>query len=172
MANKLEMTKKDLASLTGYTYRRLHDIDKELPDNAKLFILSGSDLQKCDARIFVQHWVDYCVDKYRGADAVDLDSIRATHEKIKTEKTRLEVDRLSGQLVSVQEVKRLWGDVARTVATNFLHLPSKVAPSLLMMDDAEQIAAIIDGEVRRILEDIANTPLPDSVVAAGDGDDE
>ena len=32
------LTKKELATIAGYTYRRLHDIDMGLPDGKKLFV--------------------------------------------------------------------------------------------------------------------------------------
>ena len=38
---------------------------------------------------------------------------------------------------------------------------SKVAPMLRMMDSVEVIASIIDGDIRKILNEIAETPLPD-----------
>ena len=32
------MTKKELAEVAGYSYRRLHDINPELPKDKKLFV--------------------------------------------------------------------------------------------------------------------------------------
>ena len=60
----------------------------------------------------------------------------------------------------MNDVKRLWAEVANAVVQNFLHLPGKIAPLLVMMDNAEMIAGIIDEEVRRVLENVAETPLP------------
>lgn len=152
------LTKKELATVAGYTYRRLHDIDMSLPEGKKLFVPSPDG--KYDLPTFVQHWVQYIVSREQ-SDADDLDAVKAKHEVVKTQKTALEVARLRGQLVDVQDMKRLWGDVANTVMHNFLHLPHKIAPLLKMMDSTEQIANIIDEEVRAILETIADTPLPD-----------
>lgn len=159
------MTKKDLATVAGYSYRRLHDIDSDLPANKKLFI--PVDGTKCDLPLFVQHWVDYNLAR-DATSGEDLDLVKAKHEVVKTQKTELEVARLRGQLVSVTEMKRLWADIANTVMHNFLHLSSKIAPQVRMMDNTEQIAYIIDEEVRVILEHIADTPLPDYI----EGEDE
>ena len=60
---------------------------------------------------------------------------------------------------------------------NFLHLPYKVAPSLHMVDSIEAIRDILDTEIRGVLENIADTPLPAYAVfdddgKGADGDDE
>ena len=153
----VEMTKKDLASLTGYTYRRIYDIDRDLPPDKKLFV--AGDGGKYDAAIFVQRWVDFKVNR-ETEDIEDLDAVKARHEAVKIEKTELEVARMRGALIDVQDVKRLWGDIANTVMQNMIHLASKIAPMLRMMDNTEVIANLIDTEVRKTLTDIANTPLP------------
>lgn len=153
----IEMTKKDLANIAGYTYRRVFDIDRDLPPEKKLFVAGEGG--KYDLAIFVQRWVDYNV--HRETDDIeDLDTVKARHEAVKIEKTELEVARMRGALIDVQDVKRLWGDIANSVMQNMIHLASKIAPTLRMMDNTEVIANLIDTEVRKILEDIANTPLP------------
>lgn len=153
----VEMTKKDLASLTGYTYRRIYDIDRDLPPDKKLFV--AGDGGKYDAAIFVQRWVDFKVNR-ETEDIEDLDAVKARHEAVKIEKTELEVARMRGAMIDVQDVKRLWGDIANTVMQNMIHLANKIAPMLRMMDNTEVIANLIDTEVRKTLTDIANTPLP------------
>ena len=152
------MTKKDLASLAGYTYRRLHEIDRDLPKDKKLFVECEGG--KYDPALFVQRWVEYNVSA-GSAGEDDLDAVKARHEAIKTQKTQLEVERMRGQLIDVQDVRRLWADVANTVTQNMIRLPSKLAPMLLMMDGQAQIERIIDEEIRKVLTEIAETPLPD-----------
>ena len=153
----VEMTKKELANIAGYTYRRLYDIDRDLPQEKKLFVPGEGG--KYDLALFVQRWVEYNVNNE--TDGIeDLDAVRARHEAVKIEKTELEVARMRGALIDVQDVKRLWGDIANTVMQNMIHLASKVAPMVRMMDNTEMIANVIDTEVRKTLTDIANTPLP------------
>lgn len=161
------MTKKELASIAGYTYRRLYDIDRDLPEGKKLFVAGEGG--KYDLAIFVQKWVEYNV-AHETPDSCDLDAVKAKHEIVKTQKTELEVARMRGQLVDVQDVRRLWGDVANTVMQNLIHLPSKLAPMLQMVESVELIRDIIDTEIRKVLEEIADTPLPD--YAAGNDEDE
>lgn len=161
------LTKKELATIAGYTYRRLHDIDMGLPDNGKLFVKGEGG--KYDLALFVQRWVQYNVDNETGDDQT-LDEVKARHEIVKTRKTELEVARLEGKLVDVYEIRKLWGGVANTVMQNMLRLPSKVSPRLVMLKDAEVIAGIIDAEMRDTLTQIADTPLPDE--AADTAEDE
>ncbi len=160
------MTKKELANIAGYTYRRLYDIDRDLPDGKKLF--EQGEGGKYDLAIFVQRWVEYNVQHNADSDIYDLEEVKAKHEVIKAEKTQLEVDKMRGQLIDVQDVRRLWGDIANTVMQNMIHLPSKIAPMLQMVDNVEVIASVIDGEIRKILNDIAETPLPDYAADTAD----
>ena len=153
------MTKKKLATIAGYTYRRLYDIDRDLPEGKKLFV-KGED-GKYDLAIFVQKWVEYNIASEAPDDWEDLDAVKAKHEIVKTQKTELEVARMRGQMIDVNDVRKLWGDIANTVKQNFIHLPSKLAPMLQMMDNVELIASIINEEIRKILNEIADTPLPD-----------
>lgn len=162
------LTKKELATVAGYTYRRLHDIDMGLPEDGKLFVKGEGG--KYDLALFVQRWVRYNVDNETGDDQT-LDEVKARHEIVKTRKTELEVARLEGKLVDVYEICRLWGGVANTVMKNMLRLPSKVSPRLVMMKDSEMIAGIIDQEIRDTLTLISETPLPVEA-AAEDTDDE
>ena len=165
----ITMTKKELATVAGYTYRRLYDIDRDLPEGKKLFVKCEDG--KYDLAIFVQKWVDYNVQNESPDDWQDLDLVKAKHEVVKTQKTELEVARMRGQLIDVQDVRRLWGDIANTVTQNLIHLPSKIAPMVQMMDNVEVIASIIDEEIRKILTEIAETPLPD-YAAEGEQEEE
>ena len=153
----MELTKKELANIAGYTYRRLYDIDRDLPPERKLFVLGEGG--KYDLALFVQRWVDYNVN-IETDHIENLDVVKARHEAIKIEKTELEVARMRGALIDVQDVKRLWADIANNVKQNMIHLASKIAPMLRMMDNTEVIANLIDTEVRKTLTDISNTPLP------------
>ena len=163
------MTKKDLAMLAGYSYRRLYDIDQGLPKEEKLFV-KGED-GKYDLAIFVQRWVAYCVSNERETDD-DLETAKARHELIKTQKTELEVRRMKGDLVDVQEIRRLWADVGNTVMQALIHIPSKIAPQLIMVGSVEAIASILDDEIRSALTQIAETPLPAYIAQNEDATEE
>ncbi|MBE5791639.1 MAG: hypothetical protein E7322_05710 [Clostridiales bacterium] len=153
------LTKKELANIAGYTYRRLYDIDRDLPEDQKLFVESEGG--KYDLAIFVQRWVDYNVANEKG-EAKSLDDAKTAHEIIKTRKTELEVAKLEGQLVDVNEVKQLWGGIASTVMQNMMRLPNKIAVKVANMESVQTIQAIIDNEIRDVLISISETPLPDA----------
>lgn len=165
----ISLTKKDLAAIAGYSDRRLRDIDAGLAQQDKLFVKSEDG--KYDLALFVQRWVAYRLNAERG-DEESLEDVKAVHEKVKTQKTELEVARMRGELVAVQDVRRLWGDVANTVMQAFTALPSRIAPQILMMTNTEAIAAAIDAEVRAVLTQIAETPVPDYAMREADAQDE
>lgn len=154
------MTKKDLATLAGYSYRRLYDIDDQLPKGKKLFVKGEGG--KYDLAIFVQRWAAYNAAKEHDDDET-LDDAKKKHEIVKTRKTELLVAKMEGQLVDVQDVHRCWTDVANTVMQAFIGLPSKVAPQLVMMGNVDEISGILDGNIRDILSQIAETPLPEYI---------
>lgn len=155
------MTKKQLADIAGYTYRWLHDIDKLLPDNRKLFVKCENGT-KYDLVQFVQNWVDYNISSVSDkTDSGSLEEVRARHEIVKTQKTELEVAKLRRSLIDIQDIRVLWGTIANTVMQGLIHLPDRVAPLLIMMDDTKAISEIIEEEVRRVLENMKDIPLPD-----------
>lgn len=154
----MELTKKELATLAGYTYRRLYDIDRDLPQDKKLFVAGEGG--KYDLAIFIQRWVEYNIQNAEIDNVEDLETVKARHEVVKTQKTELEVARMRGQLIDVQDCKKLWGDIAETVKQNLMHIADKIAPLLRMMDNTETIASVIRGEIYGVLEAIAETPLP------------
>jgi len=163
------MTKKELAELSGYTYRRLYDIDATLAGDEKLFVKAEDGKYRLD--LFIRRWVNY----NKGVNDIgekSLEEIKAIHEQVKTQKTELEVAKMRGQLVDVDDVRRAWGDVAANVTQNILRLPTKIAPQVVSMGNTEVIAGIIDRELRLTLNNIADTPLPEYTPTADDTEDE
>lgn len=152
------MTKKALADAAGYTYRRLYDIDAKLPDDEKLFVPCSEG--KYDLSLFIQRWLEYNLKQERGEEET-LEDVKTRHERIKAEKSELEVKKMRGELLDAAEVVKLWGDIITGCKQNLLRLPSAIAPMVAGMENIEAIVGIMDAEIRRELEQIANTPLPD-----------
>lgn len=165
------MTRKELAALAGYSYQQLYNIDCELPNGLKLFEMS-EDGKKCSLALFVQRWAKYNYN--RGADLEDLslDEVRAQHEQVKKEKTQLQVAKMRGELVDVEEVRLLWANIANNIMQNMIRLPSSIAPQVQMMDNVELIAGIIDREIREVLTALANTPLPEEAADEPDTEEQ
>lgn len=158
----ISLTKKELANLVGYSYRRLYDIDRGLPKEKKLFV--EGDGEKFDLKTFIERWVDLKITEAAGKK-MSLEDAKAVHEQVKIEKTRLEVARMQGELVDVNEVRRLWAGVAKTVSQSFLQLPWRLAEMVAGLENREIVCGILDREIRGVLEGIADTPLPEE--AAG-----
>lgn len=162
-------TKKDLATVAGYSYRQLYNIDRGLPEDKKLFVAREDG--QYDLPTFVQRWVDYNVATQSDAPE-DLDVVKARHEEVKLQKTQLEVEQLRGSLIDVQDVRRLWGDIANTVMQSLIHLPSTVAPMVQGLQNVEIITSIMDAELRRVLNALAEAPLPSYAAEAQEDDGE
>mgnify|MGYP006988840907 CR=1 FL=1 len=160
----IAMTKKELASVAGYTYRRLHDIDTSLPSNQKLFVLSDTEEKKYDLAIFVQRWVAYN-SQISEAEDDELSTIKARHEVVKMEKTKIEVSKLKGEYVSISALAPLWSQIAATVADRLNNLANKLAPSLVMIADADIIEQAIEREVRDALSALNSMPVPETETA-------
>ena len=168
----MDMTRQELAEIAGITYRQLYNINKKLAqeDEHKVLFVRGEDDKKCDLATFVQRWVDYNTSRV-SSESDDLDVVKAQHESVKMRKTQLEVERMEGTLVDVQDVRRLWGDIANTVMQSMLHLPSTMAPMVRGMSNVEVITSVIDTEIRKVLEELADTPMP-HYLQQDEGEDE
>lgn len=166
----IAMTKKELASIAGYTYQRLHTIDTALPRDKKLFVISEANAKKFDLAIFVQRWVAYNT-QMAEEENEELSAIKARHEAVKMEKTKIEVSRLKGEYVSINELAPLWSHIAATVAERFNNLATKLAPSLVMIGDPEIIEEKIEREVRDAQSLLAAMPLPGMAEETDDAED-
>lgn len=169
----MDMTKQELADLAGITYRQLYNINKKLAeeDEDKVLFVKGEDAKKCDLAFFVQRWVDYNVERASAADG-DLDAVKAQHETVKMRKTQLEVSRMEGILVDVQEVRKIWGDISNTIMQAMLHLPTTLAPMVCGMENLDVIKSIMDTEVRKSLVTLSETPLPQYLLLQEDDEDD
>lgn len=152
------LTKKELAQIAGYTYRRIYDIDKSLPESEKLFVQQENG-DKYSLPLFVQRWVKYNAEKLDDGDFT-LEEAKTVHEKIKTRKTELQVAIMEGLLVDVNTIRRLWGDVAHNAMSNLLKVPDKISGMLIMVNDQKMIEGIITQAIRDALDELAETPIP------------
>ena len=115
--------------------------------------------------------MDYNVERASAADG-DLDAVKAQHETVKMRKTQLEVSRMEGILVDVQEVRKIWGDISNTIMQAMLHLPTTLAPMVCGMENLDVIKSIMDTEVRKSLVTLSETPLPQYLLLQEDDEDD
>ena len=153
----ITLKQKELAELVGLTDRHIRRIDQMLEPDEKLLVKAEDG--RFDASIFVQRYLSMKVKEV--TDGMEnLDAVKARHEIVKTEKTQLEVARMRGELLDYREVRKAWGDIANSVMNALLNLPGQLAPMIRGLDSVEMISAILDGEIRRALENLADSPLP------------
>lgn len=153
----ITLKQKELAELVGLTDRHIRRIDQTLEPDEKLLVKAEDG--RFDASIFVQRYLSMKVKEV--TDGMEnLDAVKARHEIVKTEKTQLEVARMRGELLDYREVRKAWGDIANSVMNALLNLPGQLAPMIRGLDSVEMISAILDGEIRRALENLADSPLP------------
>ena len=93
------------------------------------------------------------------------------YEDHRAEKMRLEVERLKGQLVYVEDVASVVQKEYTYVRSQLLSIPSKVAKSLSVESDPSQVKAILDDAINEVLSELkadvayegpSNVPSPNS----------
>jgi len=149
------LTQRELAQATGLTLRRIQQINEALPDGEKLFVQRADGGYELGA--FVQRWVKYNTDRQEHRSA-SLEAMKTIHEQVKTQKTELEVQRMSGALLDAEAVRILWGNVIVAARNNLLGLPGRVAPVIAGLKSAELIAGELDHEIRAALTALADMP--------------
>lgn len=84
-----------------------------------------------------------------------LNDEKTEHERLKKEKTALELQKLRGELHATKDVEMLVSDLIITTKAKLQAIPSKLAPKL-----DQEPAAIIEREIRReinaVLESLSN----------------
>ena len=95
-----------------------------------------------------------------GGGESNLDSEKARHERLKADKAEIEVGRMRGEYVNINDVARLWMDVHGVVVNRLINLPKKLAPMLVKIESAEDAEEIIERDLRSALEMISTAPLP------------
>lgn len=152
----IALTKKELAELTGLSYRRIFDINTDLPQDKKLFVPAENG--KYDLATFVRRWISYSVEK-NTTEEMSLDAAKTIHEQVKIQKSQTELARMRGELVEVTEVQQAWVDIATTVRQSITTLPQKIAPKVYMVDNMNIVIGLIDEEITEVLNNIADTPI-------------
>lgn len=159
----ITLKQKELAELVGLTDRHIRRIDQTLDPDEKLLVKAEDG--RFDAAVFVQRYLAMKIREVtEGMD--NLDAVKARHEIVKTEKTQLEVAKMRGELLDYRDVRKAWGDIVHAVTQAMMNIPGQVAPVIRGMESVEMIAGILDGEIRRGLENLADSSLPAYAVEA------
>jgi hypothetical protein len=77
------------------------------------------------------------------------------HEDYRARTARLEFERLSGTLISADEVRGEAFNAGRRVRAALLAMASRLAPVLAALSDPIEIHRILTAEIRQVLEELA-----------------
>ena len=79
---------------------------------------------------------------------------RAIKEALSARMARLEYEERLGQLVSAKEVRREAFRRGRMLRDRLMAIPSRLAPQLAAEESAKAVAALLDRELREVLDDV------------------
>lgn len=82
---------------------------------------------------------------------------RAIREAYNARLSKLAYEEKAGELVRTDAVKVAWFNILRVLRDRTLNLPDRLAPILAAEPDPKQITALLDDELRQILDDVADT---------------
>ena len=157
----MEYTQAMLAELVGYSTRRLQQIDKTLDAENKLFIYKQKG--GLDPKAFIENWIKYQIEKQMNEEnkpKLVLEQVKAEHEKLKMEKTSIDIRQRKGELLEASDVVQIWSEIVIAMRNGLLNLGSALAPKLATETRPEVIKNKIDAEIRRRLEEISEAELP------------
>lgn len=86
---------------------------------------------------------------------LDLDEERAKHERLKIEKTQLQLQVMKGELHYSEDVERVMNDMLSNFKSKILSLPSKTAPKLVGIKDAPEIEEILKDDCYEALKELS-----------------
>lgn len=85
-----------------------------------------------------------------------LDYEKYLHEKAKREKAEIELAHLKGNMHSASEVETVMNDMLASFRAKMLALPTKVAPSLLVLEEVSDIEKLIESQIHEALIELAD----------------
>lgn len=165
----MQVNTEILAGCFGITARRVQSL-------AKQGILVKVKRNTYDLEKSVQAYIDYKIDSMEAStEEESLDTIRAQHERIKMEKTKITVRLLEGKLHRAEDVERVMTQCAAAVKSRMLGIPVKTAPEIAGIEDIGQIQKILHREIADALNEVADydpVDYADPLPIEEDGEDE
>jgi phage terminase Nu1 subunit (DNA packaging protein) len=86
----------------------------------------------------------------------DLDEEKAKHERLKIQKTEIELQITRGQLHAAEDVEQVMSDMLTYFRTKIMGLPSKLAPQLINMHKATDVEKLLADECRLALNELSD----------------
>lgn len=97
------------------------------------------------------------IDRFK--DEADYNALyiksRALHEEEKARLAKLKADELAGMVISADQVRLDFFDLAKTVANAILAVPDRLSNELAATTEPERVHLVLSAELRRCLEDMS-----------------
>lgn len=151
----VEVTEAELAEILGLSDRRI----RVLANDGIVFKTKPA---RYDLKKSVKGYIDFIKDtkkeEKQGLDKIKLarEAEALMHDKLKKRKTELQVMQIEREMLFTKDVITMWADFAAMVKAKLLNIPTKLAPQLVGIEDANTIKKAITGEVAEALNEIAD----------------
>lgn len=158
----MEVNQTQLANILGITGRRVRQLKEE-----GLFQQQEKG-KKYDLAACVQEYIMYKVKTEMGKGASkDVNVIRAEHEVVKKDISKLKLRKLRKELHEAKDVERFLGNMLVNFKNKLLSIPSKIAVQIIGEEDVNRITELLKREMIEALEELSEYD-PDEI----NGDDE
>ena len=151
----LEVTEAELAEMLGLSDRRI----RVLANDGIVFKTKPA---RYDLKKSVSGYINFIKDtkkeEKQGIDKIKLarEAEGLMHDKLKKRKTELQVLQIEREMLFTKDVITMWADFAAMVKAKLLNIPTKLAPQLVGVEDANTIKKAIGAEVAEALNEIAD----------------
>ncbi len=149
-------------------------------DTAKIFGISTESLSKwvhkgCpvegkkgrELQLYLPDVVAWRLDRVTdNVEALDLQKERARLAKEQADKTAMENEERRGNLVDVTKIAPLWANLAASIKTKFLSIPTKAAPLVMGCKTLPETKEALEHLIHDTLRDLSATAP--GIIAAGD----
>ena len=85
-----------------------------------------------------------------------LASAKSRKEAAVADLRELQLSRLRGEVLTVQEVEAKWTAIAGTIRERVLSLPDKLAPQVSALTDDRQVRELLRSDIRSWLDELAD----------------
>lgn len=146
----MEVNQSELANILGITNRRVRQLKEEgffqLVENSRKY-----RLESC-----VQEYIAYKVKAEMGkGTSEEIDKIKAEHEVVKKDISKLKLRRLRKELHEARDVEFFLSNMLVNFRNKLLSVPSKVAVQIIGEEDVNRITELIKREMVETLEELS-----------------
>lgn len=162
--NRKGLTQKEYAERVGVTQQRISALSRE--KKVVKFADGSIDPERTDALLGdildISHRPGFGPTAKGGetepgestADASALGAAKTEKAQWDAKLARLKYEELAGKLVPVEDVNRAVAEIARLITARLQSWPTKLAPELATETDPARVNAIMDEEVRRLVDEV------------------